>query len=261
MKKLFSVLTALVLLLAASAALADDDQLARILKNGKISIASEGEWSPWTYHDVETNELTGYDIDVGAYIASYIGVEPDFQEAEWSSLLTGLENGRFDLVINGVDYTEERAQQYDFSDPYFYSSVVLVVRDGNEEIKSVTDLAGKVTSNSPSSTYAGRAEAVGAEVIYADKLEETLSMVIYGRADATINARSSIEDYLSEHPEAPLRIVEELPGDPVCIPVRKGEDSASLLTAVNEALAAARADGTLSELSIKYFGEDRTNPE
>ena len=67
-----------------------------------------------------------------------------------------------------------------------------------------------------------------------------------------------MEDYLSEHPDANIKIVETLPGDPVCYPVRKGENSESLIQAINEILAAAREDGRLSALSIKYFGVDLT---
>ena len=171
-----------------------------------------------------------------------------------------MDSGRFDIACNGVDYTEERAQKYDFSDPYVYTEIVLVVRGDNDSIQSFEDLKGKKTSNSPNSTYAERAEKLGASVTYVDTLGETLEMVLQGRVDATINAKGSVEDYLSEHPDANIKIVVTAPGDPVCYPVRKGADSASLLAAINEILAQAREDGTLAALSQKYFNADLTNP-
>ena len=71
--------------------------------------------------------------------------------------------------------------------------------------------------------------------------------------DATINSEVTINDYLLAHPEAPLKIVDETEGDPVAIPLRKGEDSASLRQAVNEVLEALRSSGRLTEISVKYF--------
>ena len=171
-----------------------------------------------------------------------------------------MDSGRFDIACNGVDYTEERAQKYDFSDPYVYTEIVLVVRGDNDSIQSFEDLKGKKTSNSPNSTYAERAEDLGASVTYVDTLGETLEMVLQGRVDATINAKGSVEDYLSEHPDANIKIVVTAPGDPVCYPVRKSADSASLLAAINEILSQAREDGTLAALSQKYFNADLTQP-
>ena len=80
-----------------------------------------------------------------------------------------------------------------------------------------------------------------------------------GRVDATINAKASIDDYLSEHPKANIRIAQILPqGEPVAYPVRKGEDTDTLIAAINEILEAKRQDGTLAALSEKYFGADLT---
>ena len=261
MKKLFALLAALVLLAVSVSAFAEGekDLLARIQERGKLIIATEGNWSPWTYHD-ESDVLTGFDIEIGALIAKGLGVEPEYMETAWDAILAGVDSGRFDIACNGVDYTEERAQKYDFSDPYVYTEIVLVVRGDNDSIQSFEDLKGKKTSNSPNSTYAERAEKLGASVTYVDTLGETLEMVLQGRVDATINAKGSVEDYLSEHPDANIKIVVTAPGDPVCYPVRKGEDSASLLAAINEILAQAREDGTLAALSQKYFNADLTNP-
>ena len=84
-------------------------------------------------------------------------------------------------------------------------------------------------------------------------------LVEQGRVDATINAKGSIDDYLAQHPDANIKVVEILEdGEPVAYPVRKGSDSKSLVAAINEILEAARQDGTLAALSEKYFGVDLT---
>ena len=262
MKKLLALVFALMLAAVSVAALAESgekDLLARIQERGSLVIATEGNWSPWTYHD-ENDVLTGFDIEIGALIAKGLGVEPQYMETDWASILAGVDTGRCDIACNGVDYTEERAEKNSFSDPYVYTEIVLAVKDSNEDIKSFEDLNGRTTSNSPNSTYAIRAEQAGATVVYVDTLGETMSMVAQGRVDATINAKGSVDDYLGEHPEAPIKVVLTVPGDPVCYPVRKADDTASLVEAINAILAQAREDGTLAELSIKYFGADLTNP-
>ena len=258
MKKLIAVLTAL-LLLTASAAMADS-ALEKIQAKGSLVIATEGCWSPWTYHD-ENDVLTGFDIEIGALIAEGLGVKADFQEVPWESILVGVDTGAFDIACNGVGYTEERAEKFDFSTPYVYTEAVLVVRKDNEDIRSLEDLKGRKTSNSPNSTYALKAEEMGATVDYVDTLGETMMMVIDGRVEATINAKGSVDDYLSEHPDAEIKVVQVFAGEPVCYPIKKGEDSATLLNAINEVLETLRSNGKLAELSVKYFGEDLTKAQ
>ncbi len=236
----------------------EDDQLAQIKKNGKIVFAMEGTWAPWTYHD-ESGELVGFDTEVGKLIAAKLGVEAEFVEGEWDGLFAGLDVGRYDAVINGVEITDERAEKYDFTEPYAYIRTALVVGTDNDDIQSFEDLDGKTTANSFNSTYMLLAEDYGAECKNVDSLSETMDMVLSGRVDATLNAEVSIYDYLSEHPDAAIKIV-ALTDDAskVSIPLRKGESSASLKTAIDQAIKELRESGELAAVSEKYFGSDIT---
>lgn len=236
------------------------DLLSEIQNRGYITVAMEGTWAPWTYHD-EEGELVGFDVEVAAAVAEELGVEVRYEEGEWDGLLAGVESGRYDIMVNGVGYTEERAQAYDFSEPYCYNKTALIVRSDNDEISSLEDLEGKTTCNSANSTYQFIAEEYGATVLDVETLDGTLEMVLAGpeRADATLNAEASFLDYMKEHPDAELKIVDyysEL--ENVCIIVPKGESSDSLREAINGAIDKLREDGTLTELSNKYFGGDIT---
>ena len=253
MKKLVAVLMAL-LMLTASAAMAET-ALEEIQARGTLTIAMEGAWQPWTYHD-ESGAL-----EVGALIAEGLGVTPDYKETAWDGILAGVDSGRFDIACNGVGYTEKRAESYSFSTPYVYTEMVLVVRADNEDIKSLDDLKGKKTANSPNSTYAMRSEAAGAEVIYVDTLGETMEMLQQGRVEATLNAKDSVDAYLAEHPEAQIKVVLSVAGEPVAIPVQKGERTETLVAEINRILEEARENGKLAELSNKYFGRDLTKEE
>ena len=245
-------------LLNAPKASAAEDALAKIREKGSLVIGTEGNWSPWTYHD-EEDRLTGFDVEIGRLLAEELGVEADFQEAPWDSLLAGVDAGRFDIICNGVGYTVERAKSYSFTDPYCYSNKVLVVAADNEEIKTVEDLKGKKTANSASSTYAALAVEYGAELVPVDTLGETVDLLVQGRVDATLNSAVSIADYLAQHPDAKIKVVQTLAGDPVAYPVKLGEQT--LVDELNRILAKLREDGRLAELSEKFFGVDITKAE
>ena len=240
---------------AASAAPAAGDQLSNIQSSGKLIVALEGAWQPWSYHD-ESDTLVGYDVEVSRAIAEKLGVEPEYVESDWDSLFAGLDAGRYDMVCNGVEVTEERAKTYAFTTPYGYIHTALAVRKDNTDITSFEDLKGKTTANSLASTYMELAESYGATVQGIDTLEETIQLLTAGRIDATLNADVSFYDYLNVHPDADFKLVAQTAdASHVAIPVLKSEDTA-YLDALNTAIEALRADGTLKTLSEKYFGQD-----
>lgn len=233
-----------------------DDLLAAIQDKGEIVIAMEGTWAPWTYHD-EEDQLVGYDVEVGQLIAEKLGVEATFVEGEWDGLLAGLDAGRYDIMINGVEITDDRAEKYDFTDPYAYIRTAIIVDGDNEEITSYEDLEGKNTANTISSTYAELAESYGAQVTGVDDLNQTFELLLSGRIDATLNAEVTYYDYMKAHPEANLKVAALTDeASHVSIPLRKGGESDRLQEAINEALNELNESGELSELSMKYFGSD-----
>ncbi len=267
MKRLFAiVLTALMLLALAgcgSSEKADTtsgDLLETIQTRGTIIVAMEGTWAPWTYHN-EADELVGYDVEVAKAIAEKLGVEAEFVEGEWDGLLAGLSAGRYDIMVNGVDIDPERQETYDFSTPYAYNRTAVIVADSNEEIRTLEDLEGKNTANTISSTYAKVAEQYGATVTGVDDLNQTFELLLSGRIDATLNAEMTYYDYMKAHPDAGIKIAvltEE--ANRIGIPMRKGQETAALRTAIDQALTELSEDGTLSELSVKYFGTDISQP-
>ena len=231
------------------------NKLDSIQKSGKLVVALEGAWQPWSYHD-SSDTLVGYDVEVSRAIAEKLGVEPEYVESDWDSLFAGLDAGRYDMVCNGVEVTEERAKTYAFTTPYGYIHTALAVRKDNEDIHTFEDLKGKTTANSLASTYMELAESYGATVQGIDTLEETIQLLTAGRIDATLNADVSFYDYLNVHPDADFKLVAQTAeASHVAIPVLKSEDTA-YLDALNTAIDALRADGTLKTLSEKYFGQD-----
>lgn len=260
MKRMIAVVLAVFMLASvltmAASAKGSDDLLKTIQERGTIIVGLEGDWAPWSYVD-ENDELTGYDVEVAKAIADKLGVEIQIVPGEWDGLFAGMDAGRYDMVVNGVEVTEERADKYDFSTPYAYIRTALIVKGDNDSIKTFEDLKGKKTANSIASTYMNLAESYGATCYGVSTLDETLTMVLQGRVDATLNAIVSFTDYMAQHPDSNLKVVATTEdASNVAIPMRKGDETASLREAVNKAIDELREDGTLSELSTRFFGED-----
>lgn len=263
MKKLLSGLLALTMLvcLLAGCGKAEDkkDLLAQIREKGTITIAMEGNWAPWTYED-ENGNLMGFEVEVSGAVAEKLGVKPEYVLGSWDGLLAGVQGGRYDLMANGVGYSDERAEAYRFSDFYAFNRTALVVRSDNNEITSLEDLKGKTTCNSANSTYQLLAESYGATVKDIESLDGTIEELLAGRVDATLNAEVSINNYMTEKPDAAIKIVAFDPEvEKVGMIMPNNESTASLQEAVNQALKELRADGTLKAISEKYFGMDITN--
>lgn len=255
-KYLLLSLVVSLLITAFAGSVSAADLLEEIQSKGQITIAMEGTWSPWTFHN-EDDELVGYDVEVGKAIAERLGVEPKFVEGPWDGLLAGLEVGRYDIMVNGVGISEERQKKYDFSTPYAYDKPVVIVRGNYDEIQTMEDLKGKKTANTITSLFAETAEKYGANVIGVDDLNQTLELVLSGRIDATLNTEVTYFEYMRAHPEANLKIAAY--GEDVTeigIPLRKGEEIATLKEAINAALADMAESGVLTELSEKYFNTD-----
>ena len=242
---------------AACTTKTEDDHLARIKAEGKIVVGLEGDWQPFSFHD-QDDVLCGVDVEVAKGIAERIGVEAEIVEGKWDGLLTGLSTGTYDIVVNGVDITDERKETLVFSDPYIYDRTVLVIKEGTEGIASFDDLAGKTTANSIGSTYMEMGEAYGATVQGVDDLTKCMDLVKNGTVDATINAATSINDYIKTTGETGFVIVDESDTVPYAIPMKKGEDNDTLREVINQALQDMREDGTLKAISEKYFGSDLT---
>lgn len=255
----FAVILLGLLLLAGCAPRGEDqggDALARIQAKGEITVALEGTWSPWGYHD-QSGELVGYDVEVARLIGEKLGVKVTFVEGEFNGLLAGLETGRYDIMVNGVEIDEGRKEKYDFSAPYAYNRTVVITRADDDSIQSMEDLEGKLTANTLQSTYAAVGERYGAQVTGVDDFIQTIELLTSGRIDATLNADVSFSDYMAQHPDAPIKIACTDPdASQVAIPMPKGADSDALRAAIDKALGELAADGTLTGLSLKYFGLD-----
>jgi ABC-type amino acid transport substrate-binding protein len=239
---------------------------ARAADPGKaLTVGTEGVYAPFTFAD-EQGQLTGYDVEVVREIGKRAGLEVTFLSTPWDSIFLGLEAKKFDLIANQIGKTPEREKKYLFSDDYLISGVQIIVKaDRKGTLAGLADLAGLKVGTGVGSNYTKLLEDYnakhkpGIELKYYDgNVTTVLQDIVAGRLDATLNDRLTA-GYNAKKLNLPVKLV----GAPIALVpshfvVRKDKDGEALIARVNGALGALKQDGTLSRLSVKWFGADYT---
>ncbi|WP_153722468.1 amino acid ABC transporter substrate-binding protein [Sporosarcina cascadiensis] len=235
---------------------AKDGLLDEVLEKGVLNVGTEGTYAPFSFHD-ESGKLTGYDVEVTEEVAKRLGVEVKFFETQWDAIFAGLDAKRFDVIANQVGINDDRKAKYAFSQPYTRSHSVLVTL--KDEQIAFDGMEGKKAAQTLTSNYGELAKSHGAEIIKVDGFNQAVDLVISKRVDGTYNDKISALDYLKQKPDAPIQIVEEENTSAEnesenAFLFRQGNED--LIDEVDKALDAMREDGTLKEISEKWFGED-----
>ncbi|UZN04580.1 amino acid ABC transporter substrate-binding protein [Cellulomonas sp. S1-8] len=218
-----------------------------------LRVGTEGTYSPFSFHDTD-GELTGYDVEVVTAVADELGLEVEFSETTWDSIFAGLEAERYDVVANQVTINDERAAVYDFSEPYTVSTGVAVVAADDDTVTSLDDVAGLTAAQSATSNWSQVAKDAGATVEGVEGFTQAVTLLTQGRIDVTFNDDLAVLDYLKQSGDTSVKIAFET-GETVEQAFALRKDS-ELTARIDEALATLRADGTLAEISEKWFGED-----
>lgn len=232
-----------------------------IKEEGTLKVATSGTYFPNSYHDEESNELTGFEVEILREVANRLGLEVEFTEMGVDGMLTSLNSEQIDIAALGIDRDGENADKYNFTIPYKYSFGSMVVREeDNSGIEKLEDLKGKKAAGAATTSYMKVAEKFGAELVIYDNAtnDQYLWDVANGRTDVILN------DYYGQ-----LMATEALPEIPVKVhdvfynpsetnyAIKLGNDE--LTKQINAQLEAMHDDGTLSEISKQFYnGEDVT---
>jgi polar amino acid transport system substrate-binding protein len=247
------------LLVALLAACGSDEASSdgmKLADEGKFTFAASGEFKPFSYMNKD-GTMTGFDIEVAEAVAKELGLEPEQKKFKFGGIVEGVKAGRFDAAVASHTITEERLQAVDFSVPYYYSGPQVFVRP-DSDVETLADLEGKEIAVSKGSTYAGTAQEVTDKIILLDSDVTALEALSKGKHDAVITDFVTGKEAIG----AGMQIVgkEMLGRSEQAIAVAK--DNEELLNQINEALEKLHEDGTLTEISEKYIGEDITkDPE
>lgn len=229
-------------------------------ENDTLRVGMSGGYFPFTF--VQQDELQGFEVDVMNAVGEKADLEIVFETMSFSGLIGALEAGRIDTIANQITITSDREKAFAFTQPYVIDGAQVVVREGNDEIAGVEDLRGKSVAVNLGSNFAqllrGLPYADEIDIrTYESNIEQDTAL---GRVDAFVMDRVSSAQVIQESP-LPL----ELAGAPFseirnALPFRDTEDDRALRDRIDEALTTLKEDGTLTEISEKWFGIDITAP-
>jgi cystine transport system substrate-binding protein len=220
-----------------------------------LRVATEGTYSPFSFHEDGTNDLTGYDVEVIEAVAEELGREVEFSETQFDAIFAGLESDRYDVIANQITINPEREERYLFSAPYTVSTGVVVTRADDTSVDALEDVKGKRSAQSTTSSFAELAREAGAQVEAVEGFSQAVTLLKQERVDVTINDSLAVLEYQKSTGDEDIKIAAAVdqPSEQAFV-FRK--DSAELQAEVDEALASLREDGTLARISEEYFGED-----
>lgn len=226
--------------------------LEQIQTSGTITIGTDGTFPPFQYFD--KGVLSGFEIDIGNEVARRLGVTPDWKPMSFDSLLAGLNQDRWDLVIASFTITPERAKAVHFTAPLYCTGGVIV--SSKPGVKSVADLTGKTVSVQTGSIFFQKASEIpGIKQIrnFASDSDARNAMVA-GRADAWLSDKFVAKLAIQSQPDLGMKIGDFVTTATVASATKKGNDSLS--SAYDKALADMQSDGTYEKISQKWFNEN-----
>lgn len=257
---------------AAGGGAADDQKEEGKGKATVLNVGTSGSPKPYTFVG-DDNQLTGYDIEILKKIDEKLDdIDFDYQVAEFPALFAGLDSGRFDIVANNLSATKERREKYDFTDPYIEAQfgVALPAAQKNAKLSTIDDLAGKKTYGTPGLNYTKILEQYNAahpdnpvEIEYTElDLQLQFQNLAAGLVDFIFIEQVAYDGY---GPKAGLDVAFTTLDNKYLVDTfgtnlysafafSKAKDHSAELEKINNALKELLADGTVAELSKKYFG-------
>ncbi len=226
-----------------------------------IKIGMSGGYYPYTFKNKDNN-LDGFEVDVWNEIGKRTGYKVEYVAASFSGLFGMLDTAKLDTIANEITITDQRKAKYLFTDPYVYSGAQLMVKKGNDTIKTLADIKGKKVGVSLGSNYE--------QIIKDYDKNKEITVVTYdndggmrqdvalGRIDAMMDDKVSALAVVKEN-KLPLQLagtdVQPLEN---AFPFVNNDENKAIVEKVNKALADMRSDGTLGKISDKWVGLDIT---
>ncbi len=254
------------------------DVLAEIKDAGKIVVSSDPNYAPQSFLN-DQGELDGFDIDVAKEVGKRMGVEVEFVTPEWDLITSGNWSKRWDVSIGSMTPTANRKEVLYFTDPYYYTPAQFAVHVDNTDIQAIDDFAGKKIGVCSECTYElylnKELQIEDTEIVYqdweagevrtyptdADAIQD-LALGDGVRLDGVLSAKPTIFEAIQSGCEngCPMKMIgEPVYYEPLAFALDKSREPADeLLAELNKVIASMHEDGTLTELSIKWYGVDIT---
>ncbi|MGK7378461.1 transporter substrate-binding domain-containing protein [Planococcus sp. 1R117A] len=227
-----------------------------IQEQGSMTVATSGTLLATSFRDAESDELTGFEVEVVRELGNRLDLDIEFKELGFDEMLTSVNTGQIDIAANDIEISEDRLDKFTFSTPIKYSYGTAVVRkDDLSGIKTLEDLKGKKAAGASTSIYMELARDYGAEEVTYDNAtnEVYLRDVSIGRTDVILNDYYLSKFGVAAFPELNITIHPDIKYSPSEVGLVMNKDNTELAENVNKVLEEMLADGTISKISAEFF--------
>jgi polar amino acid transport system substrate-binding protein len=241
-----------------------DDTLAEIKKRGVLSTATEMQFPPFDISDNGTYK--GLDRDLIDAVGKQMGLKVSYLDLPWTSVLPGLEAKKFDLCIAPVTITKERMKHYAFTVPIADATAALMKRADDKSIMKPEDIAGRTVGGQKGTSQVAQLKEFAAKLPkpvevkeYVDNNQAAADLAA-GRIDATVNSLPNLAYAAQQRPDA-FAVVTPPFGQPTYFSWVGRLDDQTLIEAINAAILAVTADGTMAKIQKTWFGQTMDLPK
>lgn len=232
------------------------------LADGTLTVAVDDTYLPMEFRD-DQNNLIGFDIDLANALGEELGVNVEFQTVAWDGIFNGLNAHQYDAIISSTSITPERQEGFNQTDPYITNGIVIVSRKDAEQISDFEGLSGKVVGVQLATTADEATQRIMEErglsfdLRQFDGMLDAFTALEGQQIDNIVTDIGVAMYYVAQDPELYAVSSDILTNEPIAITVRKGEDA--FTETLNNALDTLQENGTMTEISMKWFNEDMTS--
>jgi glutamate transport system substrate-binding protein len=237
-----------------------DSTLGRIQEAGEIKIGVKYDVPPFGFQNPQSNEIEGFDVDLGRAIAEKLGVEPNFIEAISDNRIPFLMDGTVDLVLSTMTINQERDMEIDFSEPYYIARGRILVPEGSD-IAGVDDLAGQRVCTALGSTYEEtlKEQAPEADLRLVDSYSECLELIQNGAVDAVSTDDVILTGMIIQDDTLQLVEAEPLTTEPYGVGIKQGETEVKEF--VDGVIEEYKSDGRWADAYQEWVGQYTNEPQ
>jgi len=255
MKKIIALVLALVMVAACLTACggAKGATLKDVQKAGKLTIATSPDFPP--FESLEGGEVVGIEVDIMAMICEKLGVEAEFVQMDFDSVLIGIQAAKYDCAMSGITVTPDREKNMLFTDPYYNAAQVIVVAEGSP-VTGKADLADKVVSVQTGTTAESGCNDEGIKVQAFAANADAKTALTTGKVDAwVVDNLTAIQ--MVEEGDGLVILEEKMTEEPYAFAFAMGSED--LVAAINDELVKLVADGTVEGI-FNAYGETYMKP-
>ena len=260
MKKFFGMLTVLFALATLGACGSSNttaqgqekDQLAAIKKSGVLKVATSADYAPFEFHTMVDgkDKIVGSDIDLAKAIAKELGVKAEVSDMNFNTVLASLKEGKADLAISAISATDERKQQFDFTDNYYNPPQVVIINKKNKEIyRNANDLKEKNVGAQKGSIQEElvKTQLKGAKLVTIDKVPNMIVEVNQGSLAATVVEKTIAESYIAQNPDLMIADISLEPAPDEAFAIALPKESSQLQKELNQIIKKLNDEGKIEE--------------